>query len=244
VADSWTRSTGFRFDFGDSGNRRTCDPTRPSDIRVSFAGSGYWSYVGTQAKLIDGQKQTLNLSNMDKGSGYTANDDGVILHEFGHAIGFEHEHQSPVSNCEEEFNWPYLYVALGMSKPEVERNMRRITAPSSKTALLTTPFDKDSIMLYSLSPAAFKNPTTAKCFIPNPNNALSTTDQTAARVVYPVTSANEPAAGLPSPAAAPSGPAASPPGTSASPAQVPGDTASAAITQSVKRLEDLLTSRP
>ena len=30
---------------------------------------------------------------------------GVVRHEFLHALGFEHEHQSPVSVCETEFRW-------------------------------------------------------------------------------------------------------------------------------------------
>jgi hypothetical protein len=192
-------STSLQFDFGPPGNRRTCDPMRPSDVRVSFLGSGYWSYVGTQAKSINSRKQTLNLQNLDKVS-FSAQDDGVILHEFGHAVGFEHEHQSPAAGCEEEFNWSYLYTSLGWSKEEVDRNMRRLNESSSKTGLLATPFDAKSIMLYSLSPAAFRDPAHAKCFIPQPNNDLSSVDREATATVYPAIS--QAPAGLP--AAAPS----------------------------------------
>ena len=31
--------------------------------------------------------------------------EATVLHEFGHAIGFLHEHQSLNSTCEEEFRW-------------------------------------------------------------------------------------------------------------------------------------------
>ena len=195
VAQMWSKSTGLQFDFGPAGNRRTCDQAKPSDIRVSFRGSGNWSYIGIEARHINPLKQTLNLQGMDKTS-FTAHDDFLILHEFGHAIGFEHEHQSPVAGCEEEFNWNFLYTAMGWSKEEVDRNMQRFSTPSSKSGLLTTDFDRQSVMLYSLSPEAFKNPDTAKCFIPQPNNVLSTLDQQAAATVYPV-------AGQPSPPAAP-----------------------------------------
>jgi Astacin (Peptidase family M12A) len=219
IAQRWIQSTSLKFDFGPAGNRRTCSAQSPSDIRVSFRGSGYWSYVGTQAKFINSSKQTLNLQGMDKTS-FTERDDGVILHEFGHAIGFEHEHQSPVAGCEEEFDWNYLYTSLGWSKAEVDRNMRRLNEPSSKTALLTTPFDNKSIMLYSLDPAAFKNPSTAKCFIPQAINVISVVDRQAAETVYPT---------APGPAAPP---AVIPP------ASYPSTPDAVAAAQAVKKLRD------
>ena len=241
IAAEWTTGTGLTFDFGAPGNRRTCDPTRPSDIRVSFAGAGYWSYVGTQAQLISPYKQTMNLAGLDKGSALSEAENGIIRHEFGHAIGFEHEHQSPESGCEEEFNWNYLYVALGWSKEEVDRNLRRLDNSSGKTGLLTTPFDRQSNMLYSLNPEAFKNPTTAKCYIPNPNNNISLTDRTAAQATYPSVAAAArapvaPAAGPPpagQPAAAPL--AAPPAGASRS-----AEPDRAPTVQQIRRLQNLL----
>jgi Astacin (Peptidase family M12A) len=232
VAKQWQKETALQLDFGESGNSRTCDPQHPDDIRVSFVGSGYWSYVGTQAKDISAYKQTLNLEGLDRE--LTPADKGVILHEFGHAIGFEHEHQSPVSGCEEEFNWNYLYVAMGWSKEEVDRNMRRLVAKSGKTGLLTTPFDAKSIMLYSLSPAAFKNPSIAKCFIGEPNNNLSLTDRAAAQVVYPPT--NLPAA---SPSAYPAGTQT----PSAASRATLGDRGANNAAQLVHRLNELIATR-
>jgi hypothetical protein len=114
---------------------------------------------------------------------FTADDDGVILHEFGHAIGFEHEHQSPISVCEREFDWDYLYRAMGWSPQKVDENMRQLQ-PSSK--LLTTAFDAASIMLYSLEKEAFKEPAAAKCYIAKHNNVISELDREAAATVYPV----------------------------------------------------------
>lgn len=219
VAQKWSQSMNLQFDFGPAGNRRTCTATNPSDIRVSFRGSGYWSYVGTQAKFINASKQTLNLAGMNKTS-FTAENDGIILHEFGHAIGFEHEHQSPESGCEQEFDWDYLYTSMGWSKAEVDRNMRRLDVPSSKTALLTTPFDSKSIMLYSLEPEAFKDPSKAKCLIPQANNDLSTVDRQAAATVYPMVGPPPPPAGVPS-------------------GQIPATPDAIAAAQAVRRLRDI-----
>jgi hypothetical protein len=188
VAQRWTESTGLQLDFGPAGNRSTCTAANPANVRVSFVGSGYWSYVGVEAKLASGKQQTLNLQGMNKTT-FTADDDGIILHEFGHAIGFEHEHQSPVSVCEKEFDWDYLYKAMGWSPQKIDQNMRQLQ-PSSK--LLTTTFDAQSIMLYSLDKESFMDPSTSKCYIPNPNNVISKLDREAAATVYPVALSSAP----------------------------------------------------
>src|SRR4051812_34894541 len=198
VAAKWTASTSLQFDFGPEDNRRECNSNAPSDIRVSFVGSGYWSYVGTQAKLINPYKQTLNLQGMDKSS-FSKEDDGVILHEFGHAVGFEHEHQSPLGGCNSQFNWNYLYTSLGWSKAEVDRNMRQLDVSSSANGLLTTAFDRKSIMLYSLSSRAFLDAPHASCYIPEANSSLSTVDIQAMKTVYP--SIDAAPAGMPAPPA-------------------------------------------
>ncbi|MDI1265755.1 MAG: M12 family metallopeptidase [bacterium] len=224
VAARWTASTSLKFDFGPQGNRRTCNATAPSDIRVSFVGSGYWSYVGTQSRLIDPNKQTLNLQGMDRAS-FTEKDDGVILHEFGHAVGFEHEHQSPVGGCNSQFNWNYLYTALGWSKAEVDRNMRQLDVSSTANGLLTTAFDRKSIMLYSLSPAAFLNAASASCYIAEANNTLSAVDSQAMKTVYPSIAAG----GAPAPAGAMPAPPTAP------------DAIAAA--QQMRRLQDLVGGR-
>ena len=216
VAQRWMESTGLKLDFGPDGNRRTCEAATPSNVRVSFVGSGYWSYVGVEAKQADRKKQTLNLEGMNKPS-FTAEDDGIILHEFGHAIGFEHEHQSPISVCEKEFDWDYLYKAMGWSPQQVDINMKQLQ-PSSK--LLTTTFDADSVMLYSLEKEYFKDASASKCYIPNKNNAISKTDREAAATVYPVVVSMAP------------GPTkrAMPP---------PARKRDAAVTDALKRLKDL-----
>ena len=182
VAQRWDESTALKLDFGPPGSRTSCGAGEPANVRVSFVGLGYWSFVGIEANKIDAKQQTLNLQGMDKSS-FTVEDDGVILHEFGHAIGFEHEHQSPVSVCEKEFDWDYLYKAMGWSKQKVDQNMRQLS-PSSK--LLTTTFDPSSVMLYSLEKESFKDPAKATCYVPKPNNAISLLDRQAAATVYPV----------------------------------------------------------
>ncbi len=47
---------------------------------------GSWSYIGTDATRLPLESFTMNLGFIDR---------TTVLHEFGHALGLIHEHQSP-----------------------------------------------------------------------------------------------------------------------------------------------------
>jgi hypothetical protein len=65
-------------------------------IRITFNPAlGSWSYVGTDVSLIRVPDATMNLGWIDQGAALLDEDRGVILHEFGHTLGMQHEHQSP-----------------------------------------------------------------------------------------------------------------------------------------------------
>jgi hypothetical protein len=222
VAQRWMASTGLQLDFGPPDSPRSCDPANRSNIRVSFTGAGHWSYVGKEANVIPATSATLNLQGMDQAA-FTDKDDGVILHEFGHAIGFKHEHQSPASVCEGEFDWDYLYGAMGRwgwSKAKVDHNMRQLPA---STKLAASVFDPQSVMLYSLRRNYFRaDLVTLTCFIPAANTAISQSDREAAATAYPV------AIGMQSPPLKR--------GLSAPPRD-------AAVTRAINRLKELTDSR-
>jgi len=86
VAQRWTESTGLQLDFGPAGNRSTCNAANPANVRVSFVGSGHWSYVGVEAKQVSSKQQTLNLQGMSRTT-CSPGDDGISLREFGRSIG-------------------------------------------------------------------------------------------------------------------------------------------------------------
>jgi serralysin len=82
----WEQPTGLRFDFVKEGW---------SHIRIDVADNagGGWSYLGTACTSVAQTEPTMQLG-MKPG---TAEEHlrRVVLHEFGHALGLIHEHQSP-----------------------------------------------------------------------------------------------------------------------------------------------------
>ncbi|KAJ4114755.1 hypothetical protein NW768_011309 [Fusarium equiseti] len=69
---------------------------KESNVRITFdPKDGSWSYIGRQCDSISTTEATMNLAWLDKFTPITANEKAVILHEFGHALGLLHEHQSP-----------------------------------------------------------------------------------------------------------------------------------------------------
>lgn len=109
-----------------------------SDIRIGFdPNDGAWSYIGTDCS---GKWKTMNLGFIDQ---------GTVLHEFGHALGLIHEHQSPANGG---FNWDKEEVINSLSGPPnnwdldtIEHNM---FAKYDKDQLLMTEYDSKSIMHY------------------------------------------------------------------------------------------------
>lgn len=204
VANDWTTGTSIRFDFGSAIATRTCAAGVPSDIRVSLNGTGNWSYVGRHAMGIAAEKPTLNLSGMNHGNALTPYDRFLVLHEFGHALGFEHEHQSPEGGCSAEFNWSALPAALGFTEAEVRQNMTRFDESARRSGLVASAFDPSSVMLYALPVEAFHNAATAKCYVAHANSTLSPLDRAGARYLYPVLS--NPTGALPHPSVVALGP--------------------------------------
>lgn len=187
TAAEWVKYANIVFDFGyniKTNSYRLWVPEDTSPIRVGFDGSGYWSWVGTQSvdeAFCKSGEITLNLEGFDKI--LPDNWQSIVLHEFGHALGFHHEHQSPVSDC--DFNWPMLYEYLAgppnnWSKETVDYNLRKMAAGG----LTYSPHDRSSIMHYSFPAWMFVSGEASPCYIPE-NTNLSEEDKRMAQKAYP-----------------------------------------------------------
>jgi Astacin (Peptidase family M12A) len=184
AAAEWTRHANLALDFGPESGPHTCGAGDTSEIRVGFQYAGYWSVVGNTP--VRAGLQTMNYTDFPTAPPAEPRFTGTVLHEFGHALGFEHEHQHPDGGCDAEFNWPVVYTEL--AKPpnnwpasKVDFNLRSFTDRSAYG--LSAP-DRTSIMHYSLDPWMFRNGESSRCYV-REQFELSALDKAGAADAYP-----------------------------------------------------------
>jgi hypothetical protein len=214
TVQAWSESSGVAFDFGPAGSLREWsrqDQTYKAEVRISFDEVGYWSFVGAESvdpSLTASNQPSMNFQQFDKG--LPPDWQGVVLHEFGHALGFQHEHQSPNAHCDSEFRWeddakyvkqtniygsyvpdssgrrPGIYTVLGgppnnWSRSQIDFNLKSLPATID---LRFSAFDPRSVMMYSFQSWMFVDANSA-CQIQE-NVQLSDEDKRAAAASYQV----------------------------------------------------------
>ncbi|RXW18660.1 hypothetical protein EST38_g7194 [Candolleomyces aberdarensis] len=176
VVKEWEKFANLKFRFIPNGN--------DAEIRVAFANSGSWSFVGNTALQIPKPRQTMNFGWVYSAPGITDPERGVILHEFGHAIGYLHEHQSPRRGEKLTLNEQVIidYVKRTQIPPWTEEDARQniINVYSRAEVSNFSAVDFTSIMMYFM-PA---NWNVQGIEIP-PNNYLSPLDKAFAFLNYP-----------------------------------------------------------
>ena len=150
-------------------------------IRVGFKeGAGSYSMIGRDALLAPVTQTTMNfgwLTSLPAGSPFIRQ---VILHEFGHALGFVHEHQTFGTAIPWDKEKVYAHYAAAPNYWTREQVNQNIFTKFSYTSTNYSSFDSKSIMLYPV-PKEF---TTTGDSIPW-NMDFSPTDKQYAGLFYP-----------------------------------------------------------
>lgn len=170
TASLWLKYANLKFEFGEDPN---------AHIRIGFqSNDGAWSAVGTDclnSAYFPKKERTMNLGWLDE---------GVVLHEFGHAIGLGHEHQNPKGGI--QWNEPVVIKALKGPPNHWSEEVTRhnVIQKYSLNQIIGTAFDPDSIMLYYF-PAEW----TLNGFATHANEDLSKMDKAfvASAKAYPKT---------------------------------------------------------
>lgn len=174
-AKTWEKHANVKLKFMAKG---------PAEVRISFyADDGSWSAVGRDAlnaSYFPLHQPTMNFGWVRDDSD-PVEDRAVILHEFGHALGCIHEHQSPTF----ERKWDKAAVMKYFKGPpnywDEEGIRDNVLFKYSPKGIKATRFDAKSIMLYAFDGELFadgRGPT-------NQNSQLSATDRAMIRQMYP-----------------------------------------------------------
>ncbi|MCR9224761.1 MAG: hypothetical protein NXH70_11880 [Hyphomonas sp.] len=164
-----------------------------AEIRIAFEeGSGFWSLIGTQSTnhlYARPGEASMNLEGFSGHSPLPKNWRAVVFHEFGHALGLQHEHQHSISECgaalrlEDAVGYELTIDEKGVAVPDgkgrlpgvltllehapnfwsradAQHNLQQLKQSDD---LDTTAFDPDSIMRYEFAEEWYRDDAPERC---------------------------------------------------------------------------------
>jgi hypothetical protein len=186
VAREWSLYANLDLDFGLRNLPRDC-PTQAADgalLRVTLNGQGNWAYVGIDAQLVSQLQPQVSITLRKlQDAADPAQLNRMILHEFGHVLGFIHAFSNPKARCAEQVDWERALrwgVARGLSSEAT----RFLLAAPRPERLAAGDVDPESVMTYVLPAEIFIAGAAADC-VHTPGPGLSLGDKLAALEAYP-----------------------------------------------------------
>ena len=172
AAVQWVEYANLKFVFTD---------VSKATIRVGFHEEGAWAYLGKQALGVGRSEPTCNFGWFTSKSS-REEVFRTVLHEFGHVLGFQHEHGNPASTL--KWNKTAVYAAFTgppnfWGRENVDREIFTIWPP--KYFPVHKVFDRGSIMMYHMPESYFLEGDK----IPE-NKILSDLDKQFAAALYPL----------------------------------------------------------
>ena len=120
-------------------------PLKTAKIRIALGGEHNESYLGTDALLADPAEFTLRLGVQPEDPMF----ESVLLHEFGHALGFDHMHLHPDADIPWNRAKVYAYYEDLEGWTEQQVNLFIFDFPNDPDVFLGV-YDKHSIMHYEI----------------------------------------------------------------------------------------------